>query len=173
MADDDDSFREFVRLRLAPLSRVAYLLTGDHFAAEDLLQSALIKLAGRWKHLARDGHPEAYLRKVLYHEHISAWRRRRARPEVSTERLPEHPARLDEASTVVSRVALRAALTRLTRKQRAVLVLRYFEDLSEADTAKALGCSVGNVKSQTSYALGRLRALAPELAQPFEERTLR
>jgi len=170
--DDDDGFREFVRARIGPLSRVAYLLTGDHHAAEDLLQSALMKLAGRWGRLAADGHPEAYLRKVLYHEHISAWRRRSRRPEVWLS-LPERGTGVDEADEVVRRLVLRQALDKLTRKQRSVLVLRYFEDLSEADTADALDCSVGTVKSQTNYALGRLRVVAPELAQLIEEKALR
>ncbi|GIH04181.1 DNA-directed RNA polymerase sigma-70 factor [Rhizocola hellebori] len=173
MLDDDDGFREFVRARLGPLSRVAYLLTGDHHGAEDLLQSALIKLAGRWKRLAAEGYPEAYLRKVLYHEHVSAWRSRARRPEVSILPLADRAAHTDEAADVVRRLVLRQALDKLTRKQRAVLVLRFFEDLSEADTAQALGCSVGTVKSQTSYALGRLRVVAPELAQLMEEKALR
>jgi RNA polymerase sigma-70 factor (sigma-E family) len=131
--DDDDGFREFVRSRIGPLSRVAYLLTGDHHGAEDLLQAALIKLAGRWKRLAQHGHPEAYLRKVLYHEHISAWRRRSRRPEVSIAMPAERAGHHDEAGDVVRRLVLRQALDKLTRKQRAVLVLRFFEDLSEAD----------------------------------------
>jgi RNA polymerase sigma-70 factor (sigma-E family) len=171
--DDDDGFGDFVRSRLGPLSRVAYLLTGDHHSAEDLLQSALIKVAGRWRRLAAEGNPEAYLRKVLYHEHISAWRSRSRRPRVSAAAFPELACQHDEAADVVRRLVLRQALDRLTRKQRAVLVLRFFEDLSEADTAQALGCSVGTVKSQTSYALGRLRVLAPELATLIQEKALR
>ncbi len=172
MLDDDEGFREFVRARIGPLSRVAYLLTGEHHAAQDLLQGALIKVALRWRRLAAEGHPEAYLRRVLYHEHISAWRRRVRHPEVSAAVLPERPG-VDEAGLVERRLLLRQALARLTRKQRAVLVLRFFEDLSEADTAEALGCSVGTVKSQTAYALSRLRVLAPELALLMQEKVWR
>ncbi|MEU6078364.1 SigE family RNA polymerase sigma factor [Micromonospora sp. NPDC047074] len=171
--DDDDGLREFVRLRLGPLSRVAYLLTGDHHAAEDLVQGALVKLAGRWGKLARGGSPEAYVRKVLYHDHVSAWRRRTRRAsEVAMGEVPDRATEGDEAAGVVLRLALLQALAKLTPKQRAVLVLRFFEDLSELDAAEALGCSVGNVKSQTSYALRRLRVLAPELAVLMEEKTL-
>ncbi len=171
--DDDDGFRAFVRLRLGPLSRAAFLLTGDHHAAEDLVQGALIKLAGRWKRLARDGNPEGYVRKVIYHDHISAWRRRRRQaPEVAVGEVPDRAVEGDGAGEVVLRLALLQALAKLTRKQRAVLVLRFFEDMSEMDTAETLGCSVGNVKSQTSHALGRLRVLAPELDVLMEEKTL-
>jgi len=172
--DDDDGYREFVRLRRGPLSRVAYVLTGDHHAAEDLVQGALIKLAERWAKLARDGSPEAYVRKVLYHDHISAWRRRTRRaPEVAIGDVPDRAGGGDEAGEVVRRLVLRQALAKLTHKQRAVLVLRFFEDLSESDTAEALNCSVGNVKSQTNYALVRLRMLAPELALLMEEKRSR
>jgi RNA polymerase sigma-70 factor (sigma-E family) len=155
--------REFVNARLGRLSRVAYLLAGGHADAEDLLQNALVKVAARWRRVAQIGDPEAYLRKVLYHEHIQSWRRRRR--EVLTTEPPEPGRRPDEAEAVVRRTVLESALGRLTRRQRAVLVLRYFEDLSEVETAAVLGCSVGNVKSQTSHALRRLRTLAPELAE--------
>ncbi|WP_144119596.1 SigE family RNA polymerase sigma factor [Catellatospora sichuanensis] len=161
---DDDGFREFVHARLSRLSRIAYLLTGDHHAAEDLLQNALVKLASRWSKVASGGAPDAYLRKILYHEHVSAWRRNRhLRAEWPTAEPPEGGSGRDMAAETVRRVLLEQALAKLTRKQRAVIVLRFVEDLSEADAAAALGVTVGTVKSQTSYALKRLRELAPEL----------
>jgi RNA polymerase sigma-70 factor (sigma-E family) len=165
---DEDSFREFVAVRLKRLSRVAFLLTGDHHAAEDLLQVALIRLAAKWSQLRRDGNPDAYLRKILHHEHISIWRRsRHLRDEKTFAEVPDQPL-ADGAEDVVRRMMVRQALARLTPRQRSVIVLRFFEDLSEADTAEALGCSPGTVKSQTSHALQRLRQLAPELAQLIE-----
>jgi RNA polymerase sigma-70 factor (sigma-E family) len=160
---DDDGFRDFVHARLGQLSRVAYLLTGNHHAAEDLLQNVLVKLALKWKRVAASGVPDAYVRKIMYHEHVSSWRRsRHLRNEYATGEVPEPPG-ADETGATVHRMVLDQALERLTRKQRAVLVLRFYEDLSEIETAEALGVSVGTVKSQTSHALARLRTQAPEL----------
>ena len=167
---DGHGFHEFVRSRLGTLSRIAYLLAGDHHAAQDLLQNALIKIATHWERVARAGEPMAYVRRVLYHEHVSGWRRdKHLRAEQSTESLPERSRGGDEAGEVVRRMVLEQALTRLTARQRALLVLRYFEDISEAETARILGIAVGSVKSQTSHALGRLRTLAPELADLVRE----
>jgi RNA polymerase sigma-70 factor (sigma-E family) len=170
---DDDGFREFVRGRLPSLSRVAYLLTGDHHAAEDLVQDTLVKVAGRWSRVNAMERPDAYLRKVMYHQHISAWRRRSRQVGQSTLRpgsLPDKAAAAgDMAEDVTVRVLLEHALAKLTRRQRAVLVLRFFEDLPEATAAEVLGCSVGTVKSQTHHALARLRVLAPDLADCFTE----
>jgi RNA polymerase sigma-70 factor (sigma-E family) len=161
---DDDGFRDFVHARLGRLSRIAYLLTGEHHAAEELLQDTLVRLAARWSRVARTGAPDAYLRKVMYHEHVSSWRRNRhLRAEYTTADPPDGGAGPDLAAETVRRLLLEQALAKLTRKQRAVIVLRYFEDLSEADAADALGVSIGTVKSQTSYALAKLRELAPEL----------
>lgn len=163
--DDDEGFRDFVRARLAGLSRVAYLLTGDHHAAEDLVQAALAKVAARWGRVAATDNPDAFVRRIIYHEHVSAWRRRRRRPvEHPAAQPPERPDPRDEADDAIRRLLLERALAKLTPRQRAVIVLRFFEDLSEVDTAAVLGVSRGTVKSQTHYALGRLRALAPELA---------
>jgi RNA polymerase sigma-70 factor (sigma-E family) len=161
----DDEFREFVVARLGALSRVAYLLAGGHDAAEELLQNALVVVASRWHRVAAANDPMAYVRRVLYHEHVSAWRRNRhLRAEYATDQVPERRGARDEADDAVRRVVLEQALARLTPRQRAVIVLRFYEDLSEADAATVLGCSLGTVKSQTHHALGRLRALAPELA---------
>ncbi|GHH65398.1 RNA polymerase [Streptosporangium violaceochromogenes] len=159
--DRNDSFREFVAGHQQALMRTAYLLTGDAHQAEDLLQSVLLKVLGRWSRLSRVEHPEAYARKALVNQHIS-WRQRRVRSEFPT---AEPPDRLysSEDSTVVRLVMLRA-LMRLPPRQRAVIVLRYYEDRTERETAELMNCSIGTVKSQAHYALARLRELAPELA---------
>ncbi|GAB4054129.1 SigE family RNA polymerase sigma factor [Catellatospora paridis] len=160
---DDDGFDDYVQARLGKWSRVAYLLAGDHHAAEDLLQNALFKLALQWRK-ARIDAPDAYIRKILYHEHVSRWRRsHHLRSEYLTDRMPEPATGRDMAADTIRRVLLHQALEKLTRKQRAVIVLRFFEDLSEPDAAAALGVSIGTVKSQTSRALARLREVAPEL----------
>ncbi|HEY0700101.1 MAG TPA: SigE family RNA polymerase sigma factor [Micromonospora sp.] len=161
----EESFQAYVRARAAALSRIAYLLTGDVHEAEDVVQETLLRVVGRWRRVVAQGDPDAYVRRALYHQHISLWRRRRHRP-VPHPFPPDRPV-ADPAAAVTGGVALRAALARLAPRQRAVLVLRYFEDLTEVQTADVLGCSVGTVKSQTRDALARLRAIAPELAEPL------
>src|SRR5687767_13461007 len=101
---DEDSFRDFVQTRLSRLSRVAYLLTGDHHAAEDLLQNALAKLASRWKQMRKDGNVDAYLRKILYHEHISAWRR--VKFERSHADVPEPEPGPDQMEASIRRIVI-------------------------------------------------------------------
>jgi RNA polymerase sigma-70 factor (sigma-E family) len=160
---DEEGFRAFAATRRARLLRAAYLLTGDAGLAEDLVQTALFKAAVHWRRIAAAGDPEPYVRRILYTEHVSAWRRRRP-PEVLGRTLPEAASPVDDTER---RLVLRTALARLTPKQRAVLVLRYYEDLTEAQAAAVLGCAPGTVKSQTRHALERLRALAPELADLF------
>ena len=150
-------FEEFVAARSARLLRTAYLLTRDHGLAEDLLQTALTRAYLAWSRV--EGDPEPYVRKVIVNTYASWWRRR-WNGEQPTDELPEtghHDARAGEAGD------LWEALGRLPRKQRAVVVLRYFEDLTEAQTADLLGISVGTVKSQTSKALAKLR-IDPSLA---------
>lgn len=164
-------FEAFVRSRSAALARVAYLLTGDRHLAEDLLQDALARVADRWPAIARGGDPEPYVRRVLYSRAVVGWRRRRWRevPQpVDPNAFPELHGPGDGAEVVARRLVLRDALAQLTPRQRAVLVLRYYEDRSEADTADILGCSINTVKSQTRHALERLRVLAPELAETFD-----
>ncbi|WP_433347045.1 SigE family RNA polymerase sigma factor [Micromonospora sp. CA-111912] len=164
MTDHDRAragFAEFVRAEIGGLTRLAHLLTGDRHHAEDLVQVALERVAVRWEKI---DDPAAYLRRVLCTQAASWWRWRRARPP---EQLGAAPP--DRSGAVADdtdlRLVLRAALARLTVRQRAVLVLRYYEDRSEAETAELLGCRIGTVKSQTRHALGRLRVLAPELAE--------
>jgi RNA polymerase sigma-70 factor (sigma-E family) len=162
--DAHESFQAYVRARSAALARVAYLLTGDRHAAEDLVQEALIRVAGRWPRVVAQGDPDPYVRRVLYHQHVSLWRRSRHRP-MPVPDLPE-AVTPDPAGALTRALTVRAALARLTPKQRAVLVLRYFEDRSEAEAAQLLSCSVGTIKSQTSKALARLRQIAPDLLAP-------
>ncbi|MEV4019037.1 SigE family RNA polymerase sigma factor [Nonomuraea angiospora] len=161
--DPYEGFREFVRGRQHVLMRTAYLLTGDAPQAEDLLQTVLMRTARHWRKLTKDGNPEAYVRRALVNEHIS-WRRRRRAKETLTAYPPEIERGTGPEDESLHRMALQRALLRLTPRQRAVLVLRYYEDRSVDETADLLGCSPGTVKSQTSHALGRLRTLAPELA---------
>ncbi|MEU7892919.1 SigE family RNA polymerase sigma factor [Nonomuraea sp. NPDC049152] len=159
--DRNDSFREFVAAHQQALMRTAYLLAGDAPQAEDLLQSVLLKVLGRWSRLSRIEHPEAYARKALVNQYIS-WRRRRVTTEFLTAEPPDRPYSSEDST--VARLVMRQALMRLPPRQRAVIVLRYYEDRTERETAELLNCSLGTVKSQTHYALARLRALAPELA---------
>ena len=154
--DREVELREFVSGRGAALSRAAYLLTGDHQAAEDLVQDTYVVLVRRWqKSGAVD--PEAYVRRILYSRFVDGWRRRRLLelPWAS----PPDAAGGDEAGTVTDR---------LTPRQRAVLVLRFYEDLTEVQAAAALGISPNTVKSQARVALQRLRELVPDAVASFE-----
>lgn len=147
-------FHEFVAARSVALVRTAYLLTGNQHAAEDLVQEALSRVVVRWRASVAKGDPEPYVRRVLYTTHVSRWRHVRSHPVDQPPR-----AALDEADDTTSRIVLGQALDRLTPKQRAVLVLRYYEDLTERQTAAVLGVSVSTVKSQTSQALLRMRTV--------------
>jgi RNA polymerase sigma-70 factor (sigma-E family) len=155
---DRDGFEEYVVARRAALLRTAYLLTGHREDAEDLVQLALIKVVPHWRKVADN--PEPYVRAVLARESVSRWRRRRWR-EVSTDAPP--PSAASPSSDDAGRIALQAALCRLAPRQRAVIVLRYYEDLTERQTAEVLGIAVGTVKSQARDGLARLRDLAPGL----------
>lgn len=169
--DRYEGLREFVVARGAALSRTAYLLTGDLQLAEDLLQHALVKTAVHWRRVVAGGNPEGYVRRVMVNERTSRWRRRRyveAGDSVVGDELGGGvPGPGDEAEAAVRRVVVRRALATLPDRQRAVVVLRFFEDLTEAQTAELMGVSVGTVKSQTHDALKRLRALAPGLLADF------
>ncbi|MFV2103396.1 SigE family RNA polymerase sigma factor [Micromonospora sp. LOL_024] len=155
----DDGFREFVEIRYADLVRTAYLLTGSRHAAEDLVQIALMRAMRRWRQVDQ---PMAYVRQIMVNERTKLWRRFGSRELLAgftgswRSHTPPEPSR-DLADEVVTRHEVLGALHHLPPRMRAVLVLRYWEDLTEAQTAEMLGCSVGTVKSQTSRALTRLR----------------
>ena len=175
-----EDFERFVQARWGALLRCAYVLTSDRQHAEDLLQDALSRTAERWPALRDGGNPEAYVRRCLYNGAVDGWRRRARRREVvgtpadlgtgdADGSSPGQTRRDRTGGTdeVDARVVLREALARLAPGQRAVLALRFYEDLTEAQTAEMLGCSVNTVKSQTRKALDRLRVLSPELSESF------
>ena len=160
---EPDGFRDFVEARSPALLRSGWLLTGDWPAAEDLVQTALAAAWPRWDSLRRQDAPEAYVRKIMVNTFLR-WRKRRWNGEVATGRLPETAAYGDVFALVDARQSLVAALDRLPARQRAAVVLRYFADQTEAQTAAAMGCSVGAVKSHSAKALARLRH-SPGLAE--------
>jgi RNA polymerase sigma-70 factor (sigma-E family) len=154
------TFDEFVAGRSRALLRTAYLLTHDHALAEDLLQTALVKAWFAWRRI--DGDPEPYVRRILVNTYASWWRRK-WNGEAPTGALPEPTTEDSAVQPTTEPTDVWTAMARLPRRQRAVVVLRYFEDLTESQTADALGCSVGTVKSQSSKALAKLR-IDPALA---------
>ncbi|WP_433300193.1 SigE family RNA polymerase sigma factor [Actinoplanes sp. CA-030573] len=160
-------YAHFVRTRTHALLRSAYLLTGDQHLAEDLVQEALARTHRAWLRLERPEHAEAYARKVMYHAQVSLWRRPKVAEvlpgEIESGDAGDAGSTEDVAEATVQRVALRRALLALTAKQRAVIVLRYFEDHTEAEAAQLLGVSVSTIKTQTARALDRLRTLVPDL----------
>ncbi|WP_395297857.1 SigE family RNA polymerase sigma factor [Kitasatospora hibisci] len=159
MREANTDFEEFVAARSPRLLRMAWLLTGDAHLAEDLLQTALAKVWPKWDKIAID-RPEAYVRRVLVNSHVSWWRRR-WHGELPHGELPEPPTQADPFEDVVVGQVLAAAVRALPPRQRAVVVLRFFEDLSVEETAEALGCSTGTVKSNTHRALNALRGKLP------------
>ena len=170
---DRESFDEFVATRSTRLLRTAYLLTHDRALAEDLVQTSLAKAWFAWARI--DGQPDAYVRRVMVNTY-SSWWRRRWNGEEATAELPERGVgsghRPADDVRVDDRTDLWRALARLPRRQRAVVVLRFYEDLSEAETAEIMQCSVGTVKSQASRALAKLR-IDPTLAPTSDEERVR
>jgi RNA polymerase sigma-70 factor (sigma-E family) len=160
----DAEFCEYVSARSTALLRTAYLLTGDPHTAEDLLQSALAKTYASWGRIHEKAALDAYVRRVMVNTRATWWRRN-WRNERPTEQIPEPPGHDDDSAAAAERDHLWAHLAELPPRQRAVLVLRYYEDLPEAETAAIMGCSVGTVKSQARRALATLRTrLAREAA---------
>ncbi len=168
-----EEYEQFVRARTPALLRTAYLLTGDQHLAEDLVQEALARTHRAWPRLRDRANLEAYTRKVMYHAQVARWRRRRV-AEAMPGNLPEvagcGPGDASMASLASLRLTLGRALLGLSPRQRACVVLRYFEDRSEAEAAEMLGVAIGTVKSQTARALERLRVLTPELRHPATQR---
>jgi RNA polymerase sigma-70 factor (sigma-E family) len=149
-------FSEFMYSRWLQLVRLGYVLTGDRGLAEDLAQTALARAYSSWPQIRRAGDPDAYVRRVMVNANRSRFRKRRVAEQL-TGAVPE-PAPVDATGGCDDRVTLRAALMSLPVGQRSVVVLRFWLDMSETQAAAALGCSVGNVKSQVSRALAKLRA---------------
>jgi RNA polymerase sigma-70 factor (sigma-E family) len=162
----DEAFTEFLQARQPALLRTAYLLTGDLASAEDLLQTSLAKLYLAWDKVQRRDSVEGYLRRIMVNENNSLWRRPFKRREIVTDELPEHGRGVTDAYDDGEGARLWSFVQTLPRRQRAVIVLRYYEQLSEAEIADALGCSVGTVKSQASRALAALRERAPQSLNP-------
>ena len=166
MSDRYAGFADFVAARGSALMRTASLLTGDRGHAEDALQEALTKAAMKWPSI--HGNPEPYVRQVLYRVVVDRWRWTSRRPSETSGEVPDTVSLSDAMADADRRLVLRTALARLTIRQRQVLVLRFYEDLSESQTAQVMHCSVSTVKSQTRHALQRLRELSPELADAFD-----
>ena len=153
---DDAEFTEWVAGHQRQLLRSAYLLCGDLHRAQDLVQEALVKVALRWSRL-RSGNPTAYARTIIVRDNISWWRRQREQPRA------DGPDLATVSSDPETALVVHRSLARLAPRQRAVLVLRHFDDLTERETAEILGITVGTVKSTNAAALARLREGAPEL----------
>jgi RNA polymerase sigma-70 factor (sigma-E family) len=160
--DLERDFTQFVESRTPALFRTALGLTGDRQAAEDLLQTVLAAAYPRWADI-RGGQPEAYLRRAMYLRCVSRWRLRSYRRELPADAVPDR-AGDDETVHVDLRLAVRSALHKLGPKQRAIVVLRYLEDLPDHEIGQIVGCEPGTVRSQLARALARLRQLCPELA---------
>lgn len=164
------TFAEFAAARIGGLLRYAVVLTGDRDLAQDVVQEVLARAQVRWKRIEKAGSPDAYVRQMVLNEYLS-WRRRWAvrNIQVVGERLVElgdrHSATADHAHRVVERDELWSRVATLPRKQRAVLVLRYYEQLSDAEIASLLGCAEVTVRSNASKALATLRL--QEEQQPF------
>jgi RNA polymerase sigma-70 factor (sigma-E family) len=149
----DDTFDAFVRARLPALLRFAHAVAGDPHTAADLVQDALERTGVRWSRLDRLGDPEAYVRRAIINGRASRWRKHRRETLVAA--LPEKPATV--ADDYLDRDELWQLVRSLPTRQRAIIVLRYYEDMSEAQIAETLGCSPGTVKSQANKAVGKLR----------------
>jgi RNA polymerase sigma-70 factor (sigma-E family) len=167
--EPEPTFADFMSARWSSLFRTAYLLTGSRHEAEDLLQTALARTFVRWKGIRDKAAADAYVRRTMLNLASRGWRKRGR--EVPIDRLPE-PSHDGGVGASDSRLLLWREIVKLPPRMRAALVLRYYEDLSEAATAAELGCSVGAVKSQTHHALRRLREALrePVLSSLTEEK---
>jgi len=163
MTSDGESFDSYVSAQGAALLRFAYVLTGDHHLAEDLVQEALVKAHRRW---SRIDQPGAYVKKAVLRQYLS-WRRRRSSAERPLDVPIEDTAGLDHAQQVADRHALRGLLATLPRQQRAVLVLRFFEDLGDEAIAGLVGCSAATVRAHASKGLSRLRRSARTVSAEY------
>jgi RNA polymerase sigma-70 factor (sigma-E family) len=163
--DRDADFTAYLSARQPRLLGIAYLLTGDRHQAEDLLQTSLAKLYLSWDNIRDRGNVDAYVRRILVNENNSLWRRPWRRREVPTDEVPDHTPVHDSPDEGVGAAVWEVVQT-LPRKARAVVVLRYYEQLTEAETAQLLGISVGTVKSHSSRAMALLRERTPAELHP-------
>ena len=163
-----DGFARFVEARQRGLQRTAWLLTGDWALAEDLVQTALARSWPRWERINRRDDPVVYVHRVMLNTWAS-WNRRRWRGERPSAAVPDAQVPGDMATEVAVRVAVQGALRSLSDRQRAVVVLRVFDDLTEAQAAQVLGCAVGTVKSTMARAVARLRE-DPRMAELMERK---
>lgn len=166
MPDIAAEFTEFARTNTPSLLRAAYLITGDGHLAEDLVQTALARTHRAWRRI-EEGNASAYTRKIMYHLQVSWWRRRKVNEQLS-DTIADKPTKGDSAEDVALQLTVRKALMGLSKMQRAVVVLRFFEDRDVAETAEILACSTGTVKTHTFRALGQLRKALPELADSMK-----
>jgi RNA polymerase sigma-70 factor (sigma-E family) len=155
----DAAFEEFVLARQATMFRVAFLLTGERGQAEDLLQNALERTYQHWHRVRAAGNPDAYVRRIMVNLANDRWRSKRHVVEQCLDTVTVPWDYASQADLTESRDFILRAMRALPPRMRTVLVLRYFEELSEAETAAALDCSVGSIKSQTSRGLAKLRAI--------------
>jgi RNA polymerase sigma-70 factor (sigma-E family) len=156
-ASADGEFSQFMQGRWSQLVRLGYGLTGDLQTAEDLAQTAFARAYASWSRVSKADNPDAYLRRIIVNANRNRFRKVRV-SELLTDSLPDLASPADGAGQRADRAALVQALMKLSYGQRAVVVLRYWLDLSETETAAILGCSVGNVKSQAARGLAKLRA---------------
>ncbi|MCD4524653.1 SigE family RNA polymerase sigma factor [Nocardioides sp. cx-173] len=163
-ADRDEEFAAYLNARQPQLLRTAYLLTGDRHQAEDVLQTSLAKLYLAWDKVRDRGSVDAYVRRIMVNENNSLWRRGWKRREFAAETIPDRA--VSDAYDEGLSSALWDVVQTLPQKARAVVVLRYYEQLTEAETADILGISVGTVKSQCSRALAALRDRVPSDLSP-------
>ncbi len=168
--DRDTDFTAYLEARQARLLRTAYLLTGDLHQAEDLLQTSLAKLYLAWDRVRDRDSVDAYVRRIMVNENNSLWRRGWRRREVASDTLPDTVGAPDAYDEGLG-AEVWAVVQTLPRRARAVVVLRYYEQLSEAETADVLGISVGTVKSQASRALAALRERTPAGLNPAHRPT--
>jgi RNA polymerase sigma-70 factor (sigma-E family) len=155
--DQDEEFTAFVRDHGASLLRTAVLLTGERALGEDLVQTALARAYGKWSRVSRADVPVAYVRRLMVNSHLS-WRRRLVSGEQVLACVPDHPGRHDQDRFAAAE-DLRRALLQLSPRMRTAVVLRYFEDLSQAETARLMGCTVSTVNNHVTHGLAALREL--------------
>jgi RNA polymerase sigma-70 factor (sigma-E family) len=161
---DEDRFAEFVRANTASLFRTAYLMTGDYQRAEDVLQAAFVRVYQHWPRVDIMDHPAGYARKVVVNQSVSWWRKRSSHE--SPQNVVADPAWDGRVDDVAEHERVWTAVLSLPRRQRAVTVLRYYEDMTEAQIAETLGMATGTVKSHSHAALRRLAELLGEPVEP-------